>query len=872
MIRRARGGPSPAVSASPPIRPAVECRGKFFFTGKSKLHVRGVTYGTFRPNGKGALFPEPDAVSADFTAMAANGINTIRTYTVPPGWLLDLADRHGLFVIVGIPWEQHIAFLHGRRRARSIEQRVRACVRACRGHRAVLAYAVGNEIPSSIVRWHGRRAIERFLKRLYRAAKLEDPQALVTYVNYPSTEYLQLPFLDFVCFNVFLEAEEELEAYLARLQNISADRPLLVTELGLDSRRNGDQEQAVSLNWQIRTAFRAGCAGCVVFAWTDEWQRNGANVDDWDFGITDRERRPKPALAAVRDAFSDVPFPAELAWPRVSAIVCSHNGASSLRNCLEGLAEIEYPDYEVILVDDGSTDETAELGHAFGVRVVEIEHSGLSSARNAGLHAATGEIVAYLDDDCRPDPQWLTYLAATFMVSPHVGVGGPNVPPDDAGPVARCVASAPGGPIHVLISDREAEHIPGCNMAFRRDALLEIGGFDPQFWVAGDDVDVCWRLHQRGWTLGFSPAAMVWHQRRESVRSYYRQQRGYGRAEALLERKWPDKYNRGGHLRWRGRVYSTAGHYAPRRSRIYYGTWGSGLFQSVYQRAPGTLTSLPLMPEWYLLLVLLAGISAYELTVAPMLGRVPWLDLSVGPVLLTLSCATVFLQAGVAASRALARDLGPLRSRLRRWALTGLLFVFQPLARLSGRLQLGLTPWRSVSAQRLVVPRPRTLTVWSETWRSASDWLVSIEGELGGFRGVAVTHGADFNRWDIQARAGGLGTARLRLAVEEHGQGKQLVRIRVWPKPSSGGLVAIVLLSLLLVFGANGSAAAAIFGVAALALAARVARDCAAGLAVVVRAVAADRESSSGDDELANALTHRARTAAAFKPAQEVEP
>jgi GT2 family glycosyltransferase len=891
-VRKSESGSTPA-AAYPGFRSRVERRGKFLFAGESKLYVRGVAYGTFRPNEEGVLFPAREAVERDFAAMAAHGINTIRTYTVPPRWLLDLAERHGLFVIVGIPWEQHVAFLHSRRRARSIEQRVRAGVRECGGHPAVLAYAIGNEIPSSIVRWHGRRAIERFLERLYWAAKHEDPEALVTYVNYPSTEYLQLPFLDFVCFNVFLEAEEHLDAYLARLQNISGDRPLLVTELGLDSCRHGEDGQAVSLGWQIRTAFRAGCAGCVVFSWTDEWQRNGVDIDDWRFGLTDLKRRPKPALAAVQDAFGGVPFPAEVDWPRVSVVVCSHNGASTLGNCLEGLARLEYPEYEVLLVDDGSSDDTAEIGEAFGVRVIRTEHSGLSAARNAGLREATGEIVAYLDDDCRPDPQWLTYLAATFMVTPHAGVGGPNVPPGDNRAIARCVASAPGGPIHVLVSDREAEHIPGCNMAFRRDVLLEIGGFDPQFWVAGDDVDVCWRLQQRGWTLGFSPGAMVWHQRRNSLRSYFRQQRGYGRAEALLERKWPAKYNRGGHLRWRGRVYSNGHNGTPRRARIYYGTWGSGLFQSVYQRAPGTLTSLPLMPEWYLLLGFLAAVSAYELTVGPIL-----FDLPVAPLLLALSSAIVVIQAGVSAFRSYPRDLGPRRSRLWRGALTGVLFLLQPLARLSGRLELGLTPWRNVNAQLFVTPRPRTVTVWCESWRSAEERLVGIESALGRLKGVAVSRGGEFNRWEIQARTGALGTARLRLAVEEHGDGRQLLRFRLWPRVSSGAMIAVGALVVALAFGARGAGAQAILGASALAICVRVVRDCAAGLAVLVRAVAADREQSPGDDELGDALKLRARSAAepslprmgmtsfavagqeaedprlqaAFNPAQEVEP
>src|SRR5439155_1386610 len=124
--------------------------------------------------------------------------------------------------------------------------------------------------------------------------------------------------------------------------------------------------------------------------------------------------------------------------------------------------------------------------------------------------------------------------------------------PAGDGPIAECVARAPGGPVHVLVTDREAEHIPGCNMAFRTAYLDAVGGFDPRFRTAGDDVDVCWRLQDRGWTLGFHPAAMVWHHRRNSVRAYWRQQIGYGRAEAMLERKWPEKYNDVGHVRWRG--------------------------------------------------------------------------------------------------------------------------------------------------------------------------------------------------------------------------------------------------------------------------------------------------------------------------------
>src|SRR4051794_24566288 len=576
---------------SPPQRPAAH--GKSLFLGDEKLYLRGVTYGTFRPNDETQDFPARDAVADDFAVMAENGINTVRLYTVPPRWLLDVAYENGLFVMVGLPWEQHVTFLGEPARCRSIRQRVAAGVRACAGHPAILCYAIGNEIPSSIVRWHGRHRIERFLQDLYDTAKEEDPDALVTYVNYPSTEYLQLPFVDLVCFNVFLESGPQFEAYLARLQNIAGDRPLLVTETGLDSLRNSEAAQARALDWQVRTAFAAGCVGTFVFAWTDEWYRGGFEIDDWAFGLVDRERQPKQALEAVGRAFAETPFTPSPSWPKISVVVCTYNNQDTLRDCYDGLQKLEYPDYEVIVVNDGSTDGTDETTREYGFDLISTENRGLANARNSGLRAATGEIVAYIDADARPDPYWLAHLAVAFQKGAHVGIGGPNIPPPGGSETAECVANAPGGPIHVLLSDEIAEHIPGCNMAFRKWSLEAIGGFDPQFRIAGDDVDICWRLQERGWTVGFSPGAVVWHHRRGSVRNYLKQQFEYGKAEALLEQKWPERYNRAGHLAWAGRVYSNGAN-ARGRWKIYYGTWGQGLFQSVYQRAPGVLGSLPL--------------------------------------------------------------------------------------------------------------------------------------------------------------------------------------------------------------------------------------------------------------------------------------
>lgn len=803
--------------------------GKFLFVGDEKLYVRGGTYGTFRPDENGCDFPAQGVVEGDFALMAASGLNAVRIYSAPPRWLLDEAGNAGLRVMVGLPWEQHIAFLDDRRRVRGIEARVRAGVQACAGHPAVLCYAVGNEIPPAIVRWAGRRRVERHIRRLYEIAKSEDPEALATYGNFPSTEYLDLPFLDLVCFNVYLERPADFEAYLARLQNLAGERPLILGEIGLDSRRNGEHGQAQSLHHQVRVAFSSGCVGAFVFAWTDEWHRGGYDVQEWDFGLTTRDRTPKPALSVVRRVFAEAPFPPAASWPRVSVIVCVHNGATTLADCLEGLASLEYPDYEVIVVDDGSFDGSAEIAAGFECRLIRTENRGLARARNAGLAAATGDIVAYLDSDARPDPHWLKYLAGALNGDEYVGVGGPNLACPDDGEIAECVANTPGGPIHVLLSDRDAEHIPGCNMAFHKWALEMIGGFDPRFRVAGDDVDVCWRLQERGWKLGFSPAAVVWHHQRSSVRAFWRQQFGYGRAEALLEAKWPEKYNAAGHVTWGGRIYGPAPLSALRHaSRVYHGTWGVAPFQSRQADVQGDLIgSLAATPEWYLLLLALGALSLLGLLWAPLLAVVPLFPLAAG-------ASLVRALQGAALAR-FARPAEPGWTRLRKRGLTAFLFLLQPAARLAGRLSNGLTPWRFRSASRFTPPWPRGLSIWSESWRDTAERLEELERALKEARAV-VPRGGPYDRWDLEVRGGTSGAVRLRMCIEEHGAGRQLVHFRLWPHASSLGRVlsgGLALLTLSATVNGAWLAATLLGGVAAFFLF-RVVRECGEAMGLVV--------------------------------------
>jgi hypothetical protein len=314
-------------------------------------------------------------------------------------------------------------------------------------------------------------------------------------------------------------------------------------------------------------------------------------------------------------------------------------------------------------------------------------------------------------------------------------------------------------------------------MAFRRSALREIGGFDQRFRCAGDDVDICWRLQDRGMKVGFNPGAVVWHHRRASVRAFLRQQSAYGKAEALLERKWPERYNGTGHVAWRGRLYGTGPrpYLGPaRRWRVYYGAQGSAPFQSIHPPGNASMASLALMPESYLVV---CGLSTLAL-----LG-VAWRPLFFifGP-LLAIALGAVFLHAFRNAAGA---ELATApRSRVKGLcmrALIALLHAIQPAARLHGRLAQGLRPWGHRGKMRSRLPGPRTWALWSTRWTDPQARLKAIENRLRA-GGARIARGGPYDRWDLEVGVGMLNSTRLQMAVEEHAGGAQLVRIYASPR------------------------------------------------------------------------------------------
>lgn len=782
-------------AAGATARTRVRVDGKFFRAGAEKFFIKGVTYGPFAPGPDQSHLPSQVQAARDFELIRALGANTVRIYHPPPRWLADLAQEFGLRLLVDIPWSHHLCFLDSPQRLQEARDVVRQTVAALAGHPAILAYSVANEIPPDIVRWFGPRRVAAFLEELVDVAKAADPGCLCTFTNFPPTEYLRPRNLDFHCFNVYLHQPRAFDNYLARLQMIADLKPLVLGEFGMDSLREGEAQKSAMLAWQIETAFRNGLAGAVVFSFTDDWWRAGRPVEDWTMGLTTRERVPKPSFETVRTAFQQAPYFPLPQTPKVSVVVASYNGARTLKACLDSLQTLHYPNYEVILVDDGSTDTTPHLAAQYpSVLYIRQTNQGLSAARNTGIAVATGEIIAFTDSDCRADEDWLYYLVGDLLRGQFAGIGGHNFLPPEDSLVAAAVMASPGGPAHVMLTDRLAEHIPGCNMAFWKWALDAVGWFDPVFRKAGDDVDICWRLQQQGLQIGFSPAGFVWHYRRSTVEAYLKQQQGYGEAEALLIRKHPEYFNALGGSLWAGRIYTTAklGVLA-KREIVYHGIFGTGLFQTLYAPRPAFTLMLMTSFEYHMVVTL------------------PLLLLSVPfQFLLPVAATSLLATLGICIAAACQAELPAHRQVWWSRPMVALLYLLQPIvrgwARYRQRLTYRPTPVNALEKLDSMALRdsgePLEQTAyWAEHWVDRVDFLKGILHRL---ENEGWQHKPD-NGWsdyDVEIYGSRWSRVQLTTVAEMFAGGRQLFRCRLrssWSLPARVAFGAAVAFELLLI-------------------------------------------------------------------------
>ena len=244
---------------------------------------------------------------------------------------------------------------------------------------------------------------------------------------------------------------------------------------------------------------------------------------------TDRGEKDAAAIAAVRAAERERLADA----PLITVAICNRNGARDLGRCLASLDRVTYPNFETLVIDDGSTDDSVAVARRFGARVVELPPSGLGVARNAAIDAARGEVLAFLDGDAEAEPPWLTRLWRLHDRLRPGGVGGPNLGMQDANWQERAVGGAPGVAMPIVRADGTATHLAGCNMSFRTD-VARAALFDPDA-PSGDDIRFCYRVQDLGEDLLLAPTAIVRHRRRRSIEGYLRQMAVYGRWSTVMQ-------------------------------------------------------------------------------------------------------------------------------------------------------------------------------------------------------------------------------------------------------------------------------------------------------------------------------------------------
>jgi glycosyltransferase involved in cell wall biosynthesis len=206
----------------------------------------------------------------------------------------------------------------------------------------------------------------------------------------------------------------------------------------------------------------------------------------------------------------------------VTVVIPAYNEEKYITDCLESVIATQYPHLEIILVDDKSTDKTVETATRYPVKIIVREsRGGVAVARNEGLQAARGEIVAFVDADCVVDRPWLELLISDYTYEKIAGVGGiiGTKQSDILGKYRSFTAREPytdsPTPVATL-------YIPGGNSSYRSDVLRSIGGFDPAFAQprAHEVIELGYRMKKHGHQLIGEPRAIVWHMREGSLRSW----------------------------------------------------------------------------------------------------------------------------------------------------------------------------------------------------------------------------------------------------------------------------------------------------------------------------------------------------------------
>jgi glycosyltransferase involved in cell wall biosynthesis len=507
-----------SVSFIVPSLPIVAGRGKFLSREGRKFLLKA----TRLPDIAGSLdFNEKLALCKRLDHAAAANATALISTAAQAETVLGIAGHAGLYVLVEIAVDP--SDLDSSRGLRAAAARIAKTANVLRSYPALLGYLIDCPIDPENLSVHALDQVRRRLATLVSAIRESSGRRLVAFKRRVHTPPLALIDEDLIYATLANVTPAGLRSAILALHNLAGARPLVI-EFGEEF---PGQEELVA------HAFGHGAAGVVAPA------MRPAASPGWLNGrmLSAGELPPFATLEG-----SSTPLPAVM--PMVSVVVCARDDDGTISECLESIGRLQYPNYELIVIDHGSHDRISEIAAVpGGARLIRQPGAGFGAARNAAVRAARGELIAFTRADCVVDPDWLTLAVHTMIDGGLDACCGPiYASPENRGLVTRIIASLSSPTTMIAHGDLGVQLTDG-NIVVRKASLFDAGGFDPRFDDAGGDIDLSARMIDAGLGLGWCPAGTVWRREGDTPREFYERRIRRGRADALLAMKYPARFS-----------------------------------------------------------------------------------------------------------------------------------------------------------------------------------------------------------------------------------------------------------------------------------------------------------------------------------------
>jgi O-antigen biosynthesis protein len=525
-------------------QPTVHVHGKFLSRDGGKFLLKAMRL----PGVGGALdLSQKLALRRRLDELADANVNTVILTEAQADTVLGVAGQAGLYAIVEIAIDP--CDLNSAGNIRDAVARVAQIVSVLRGYPALFGFLIdcpGDSSaipPSAFNRLRGELAAltrtihESYADPLIAFERRVDPPVIAMDAEALYREFCK-NFLagfcgelsrdlcgDFTYVNLARIGPANLGPAIIALHRLAAAHPLVI-EFG---------EELPVHEEMVTHAFGLGAAGVVAPAMRPAVSLGWGNVrmlsagDLLPFAQIDGTLAPLPA-----------------ATPMVSVVVAARDDERTIAACLESIGRLQYPNFEVIVVDEGSHDRTADVATTAGgprpLRIIREPRAGFGAACNVATRAARGHFIAFTRGDCVVDTDWLGLAVRTMLEGSLDACRGPIYPSRIAadGLAARAIASLANS-LSVDAAGDCAGWLTDRNMILRKASLIAVGGFDSRF-IDGGGADLSARMIEARMTVGWCPAGFVWRGASTGVGEFYHRRIRHGRADAMLAIKHPGRF------------------------------------------------------------------------------------------------------------------------------------------------------------------------------------------------------------------------------------------------------------------------------------------------------------------------------------------